>query len=1092
MFGNLPGEQNRAHYEAWFVWWFRFGRQIWVVTSGEPFLMLLAICFAFFVSPSQGSTPLSQIQALEFLYNSTHGENWKWKNEIPYGVPWSFATPQPDPCNDQNKVWQGITCSSRPNLCQSKLCQIVSLVLYGYGLNGTLPSEFFVELTSLTFLEISGSPTLIGTIPTTASSLRNLEDLQFYRTHLTGPIPSSLISLSHLVSLKLYSNRLTGSLYSSFNSLPHLSYLSLHHNQLTGTIPSSLCSMTQLNFFYLHKNRFIGTIPSSISSLSRLVSLNWCSNNLTGTFPAEIGSFPHLNNLAFNDNQLTGTIPSTIGSLSQLTYLGLYRNQLTGVIPSTVGSLTALEYLSLYLNQLTGTIPSSLGSMLALSCLYLDDNHLTGIIPSSIASLSQLVILYLYGNQLTGPISVINFLPHLEFLLLDDNRLSGSLPSSIPSTIQLFSLKNNQLTGSIPSTIGALSRLESLYLSQNELTGTVPQSLDNLTNMTWCHLHQNQLKGSISFQLSSLPLLQQLFLQQNRFTGHLSELFLSSSVTRNLSSSRLLNLDMSDNMFSGSIPSDLFLPQLQSISLSLNCFRNEIPSTICEATDAVVISMDGLGSAKNCKGVVILPLASMTHVSVSLVQNMVGTIPDCIWAMSNLKMLNLAGNGLHGRIGNASAMSSLLSLTLSHNYLNGVIPLWLQRKNISHVDLSHNKLTGDVNGFMKQHNFHLTVNTELANTTFGSQYDEQSLKLTVNRLSGELTDASRRYGKLDILSGNLFGCDYLPSNDQNVEWWSCGSEEYDQSMSLLGGVLGVMVLSMICYCLFVCVLRTLNWSNQLQDYQSVWLQKRLDDLHTLVRNAGYFRNFPSQSESESDPLFVHQDSPNQSTLLFGSLLSNLMKSMCVLLLLSVLLSLPVYILKELDVGSENETREEPEYVTHTHLYSWLWTMAFLSGNIPAMILLCLTFVCLIYFMFVINRLGSGLQSLLDDRVPSQRLESMSPHSTPPGNHKDHTLIATVWMVFLLNLAVVGTVNGLYVASTLQDISSDLRIWIQLSFGLFSSLWSSLVLENILSFQIKESKYGVWLFVCLNLVNSVLIPCLATALSSPSCYQVSYS
>jgi hypothetical protein len=82
------------------------------------------------------------------------------------------------------------------------------------------------------------------------------------------------------------------------------------------------------------------------------------------------------------------------------------------------------------------------------------------------------------------------------------------------------------------------------------------------------------------------------------------------------------------------------------------------------------------------------------------------------------------------------------------------------------------------------------------------------------------------------------------------------------------------------------------------------------------------------------------------------------------------------------------------------------------------------------------------------------------------------------------------VNGLYLWSTLMDLSRDLRIWIQFSFGLFSSLWGVLVLRGVLSPKIKESVYGVWLFLCLNIVNTVVIPCLVTALSSPSCYQVS--
>jgi hypothetical protein len=101
---------------------------------------------------------------------------------------------------------------------------------------------------------------------------------------------------------------------------------------------------------------------------------------------------------------------------------------------------------------------------------------------------------------------------------------------------------------------------------------------------------------------------------------------------------------------------------------------------------------------------------------------------------------------------------------------------------------------------------------------------------------------------------------------------------------------------------------------------------------------------------------------------------------------------------------------------------------------------------------------------------------------------DKQLILTVWVIFVLNLTVVGTVNGLYIWSTLVDLASDIRLLIQLSFALFLSLWSA-VLRRGLPYKIKESRYGVWLFICLNAINNVTIPCIVTALSTPSCYQV---
>jgi hypothetical protein len=163
------------------------------------------------------------------------------------------------------------------------------------------------------------------------------------------------------------------------------------------------------------------------------------------------------------------------------------------------------------------------------------------------------------------------------------------------------------LRGLIPSEIGSLSQLGSLYLYTNQLTGKIPFEIAKLHKQVLLHAYDNRLNGQINFPLASLPKLQQLFIHRNHFTGHLNQLFSFSPSSWNASSSELLNLDVSDNLFSGSIPSTLFLPHLQSISLSLNCFEHELPSSICEARYAGVISMDGLGSAKGCKNVVTVP-----------------------------------------------------------------------------------------------------------------------------------------------------------------------------------------------------------------------------------------------------------------------------------------------------------------------------------------------------------------------------------------------------------------------------------------------------------------------------------------------------
>jgi hypothetical protein len=85
---------------------------------------------------------------------------------------------------------------------------------------------------------------------------------------------------------------------------------------------------------------------------------------------------------------------------------------------------------------------------------------------------------------------------------------------------------------------------------------------------------------------------------------------------------------------------------------------------------------------------------------------------------------------------------------------------------------------------------------------------------------------------------------------------------------------------------------------------------------------------------------------------------------------------------------------------------------------------------------------------------------------------------------LLNALVVGTVNALYIVSTTQERTSTQQFLIRLSLAAFNSTWSSLCLP-LLSFSRLSRK--VKLFVIA--INTIFIPCIVTALTSPSCYQV---
>ena len=177
-------------------------------------------------------------QALQDLYDSTDGPNWKISNYLfGSGIPWDFSNPDANPCFDE---WHGVTCSLDYH--------VIELNLYGSNLRGTIP----LTIGQLSYLKILylHSNLLIGTYPSTIRQLSHLQELQLSYNQLIGTIPSS-IGTSSLYYLDLSNNKLTGTIPPTIGQFPSaLRWLDLGSNRLTGVVPASLCQsiVTVFNF----------------------------------------------------------------------------------------------------------------------------------------------------------------------------------------------------------------------------------------------------------------------------------------------------------------------------------------------------------------------------------------------------------------------------------------------------------------------------------------------------------------------------------------------------------------------------------------------------------------------------------------------------------------------------------------------------------------------------------------------------------------------------------------------------------------------------------------------------------------------------
>jgi Leucine-rich repeat (LRR) protein len=961
--------------------------------------MVLLVSLLFLLSllshPQCGQSLVSkqEIFTLQELYLHTNGEDWRWLDETIAGPKWNFNQTIVNPCCEYGRAWQGIECSL-PALqcCTSNTCQIRAIQLNGYRMRGDIDISW-QNLKNLTILSLVGNH-LTGHFPYNVTFLTSLLELDFSVSLLSGPLPSAL-----------------GSFHSLLN-------LDLSYCNFTGPIPTEIGELTTLETLRFPANS-LTSFPSELGQLHRLTRLEGFLNYFNGPLPSSIGQLTKLDYLSLYASGFTGELPSSIGSLIYLTSLSIDTNKFEGsLLP--LASLTNLRYLACQKNRFTGNIPTEFGSLVKLTSLYMYQNLLTGSIPSQLGSLTLLQYWYCYGNGLYGPIpSFLGTLPlkGLDFAL---NYFTETIPLTLQSLSELayLNFNRNYLHGPIPSELGSLISLDDLQMTVNYLSSSIPSSLSLLTKLTMLSLHDNSLTGELPIGFGNLTSLGQLYLQGNRLTGHLHSVFSSSQRMQ------LTHLDLSDNLFSGQIPDSIFQPSLLStLALTSNCFQGNIPSSICNAKKLSILSMDGLSAAKDCIHKRTVPITN-----IPLGNSLSGDIPHCIWSLSNLTVLSLTANGLSGSLPSTQVQPSLVNLSLSHNHLTGTIPKTFQEKPFIHLDLSYNKFHGEF--------------SELGSSSLDSE-TKRILSLEINRLSGKLPALPSRYSSLlhlNILTGNVFSCENLPTFDVHEDTYECGSSSLDNSLYSIFIILLLSILGIGCYSRFS---RSLD-SSQFPQWHEVKI------LLTAL------------SKDEFQSQFPNFYSFHKSILCIGLIIIGI----CTV---SILLLLPLYIFRQVATDATSS------HSTHSHLYRWTWSTAYLTGIFPSMYILCVWFVIATMSIF-----GSWL-------VFTQQRKVIRP-ITAQGKISPRNLLLALLFV-IVNISIVGAINGLYIFSTFRKQSPVLHYTIQLSLAFFKWFWSVVFVPTIILSPLSNSiTLKSFIRILLFLLNNVIIPSIAAMLTSPSCYR----
>eukprot|EP00980_Cylindrotheca_fusiformis_P028561 scaffold22611_cov153-Cylindrotheca_fusiformis.AAC.1 len=309
-----------------------------------------------------------------------------------------------------------------------------------------------------------------------------------------------------------------------------------------------------------------------------------------------------------------------------------------------------------------------------------------------------------------------------------------------------FSFIGDNLIGELPKEIAHLTTLSYIESIGNQVKGSIPDEYQNLTNLRTLVFAWNTMSGPIPTWIDRLGRLEFFYLSNNLFSGTIP------SQLERLTNLRVLALN--DNTLDGSIDSVWTLPKLEYLFMEGNEFTGQLPGLLSEYTPQLIN----------------LDFSSNT---------LSGVLPEDVFSLANLEILDLHGNGFIGPIPDAaiSSSSSMLEfVALYENALTGTIPPSLSNlRKLRHLDLSSNALTGEIPdylftlGDLKELSLKRTQRSGSVSSLIGSLVNLVVLDLDNNEFTGAIPSEIGALADLQflLLNRNKLN-DAVPSEMSNL------------------------------------------------------------------------------------------------------------------------------------------------------------------------------------------------------------------------------------------------------------------------------------------------------------------------------------
>jgi hypothetical protein len=486
--------------------------------------------------------------------------------------------------------------------------------------------------------------------------------------------------------------------------------------------------------------------------------------------------------------------------------------------------------------------------------------------------------------------------------------------------------------------------------------------------------------------------------------------------------------------------------------------------------------MDGLHASSLCSTKLFSTDSQAAYTNAKSVH---GHIPSCLFNLPYITVLHLSGNNLYGSLPALSNISdSLLSLILANNELVGNVPPIFWSHPFYYLDLSFNRFNGLLDASHIPRHFHRQYQNISARIKASVTRNEAkdtivdtstvllqlngsatfNVSLQVNRFSGVIPSQYSHASVINILDGNMFFCNALrsdlPVHDPQVATYQCGSDYTNYSFYAWSVTLAfILITAMI-----------IRYTQRGISKGSILLIEYYQQLALPAELFSQSSNTSSTVDLKEEDNSTYQKIHRVIAFIDKYSLSWLKNTLYMIAFITLII-LPVFI------------GLSATFYTVQNQFIWSASSAFLTGEIPAFVILTILMilVVLVYFLWA--------------KYENDVFHPMLVLLKKSCSRSSSSVIALKIMLVIINFAITLTVNGLYVYSVNRGYNTIISFCISLSLSLFKILYNSLTLLGP-GRRLLEDYFGLdfedTALILLSLLNNVVVPYFAEAFVSPDC------